>query len=40
MFPKLWHASGVAYPELLARLIALGIERHQARARLSTHYAG
>jgi D-alanine-D-alanine ligase len=40
MFPKLWHESGVAYPELLARLTALGIERHQARARLSTHYAG
>jgi D-alanine-D-alanine ligase len=28
MYPKLWAASGVAYPELLHRLIQLGIERH------------
>jgi D-alanine-D-alanine ligase len=40
MYPKLWQASGVSYPDLLARLVALGIERHQARARLSTHYGG
>jgi len=40
MYPKLWEASGVPYPELLARLVALALERHQARARLSTHYAG
>jgi len=40
MFPKLWQASGVSYPDLLARLVTLGIERHQARARLSTHYGG
>ena len=40
MYPKLWQASGVSYPELLARLVTLGIERHQARVRLSTHYGG
>jgi len=40
MFPKLWEASGVSYPDLLARLVTLGIERHQARARLSTRYGG
>jgi D-alanine-D-alanine ligase len=40
MYPKLWQASGVSYPDLLARLVTLGIERHQARARLSTHYGG
>jgi D-alanine-D-alanine ligase len=40
MYPKLWQASGVSYPELLARLVTLGIERHQARASLSTHYGG
>ena len=40
MYPKLWEASGLSYPELLARLVALGLERHQARARLSTHYGG
>ncbi len=40
MYPKLWEASGISYPDLLARLVALGLERHQARARLSTHYGG
>ena len=40
MYPKLWQASGVSYPDLLARLVTLGVERHQARARLSTHYCG
>ena len=38
MFPKLWEASGLAYPDLLARLVGLGIERHAARARLRTDY--
>jgi D-alanine-D-alanine ligase len=28
MYPKLWAASGVSYPELIERLIQLGIERH------------
>jgi D-alanine-D-alanine ligase len=40
MFPKLWEASGLAYPDLLARLVELGRERHAARARLSTDYPG
>jgi len=40
MYPKLWQASGLAYGELLARLVALGVERHGARARLRTHYGG
>lgn len=34
MFPKLWEASGVSFPSLLDRLIALAIERHQAKGRL------
>lgn len=34
MYPKLWEASGLAYPALLDRLIALAIERHRERARL------
>lgn len=38
MYPKLWEASGVPYEELLGRLVALGIERHAARARLRTDY--
>lgn len=28
MYPKLWAASGVAYPELIERLIRLGLDRH------------
>jgi D-alanine-D-alanine ligase len=36
MFPKLWEASGLPYPDLLARLVALARERHEARARLRT----
>jgi D-alanine-D-alanine ligase len=33
MYPKLWAASGVAYPELIDRLIQLGIERHEDKKR-------
>ncbi len=36
MFPKLWQASGLAYPDLLARIVELARERHAARARLLT----
>jgi D-alanine-D-alanine ligase len=28
MYPKLWAASGLSYPDLIVRLIELGIERH------------
>ena len=28
VFPKLWEASGLAYPDLLDRLLALALERH------------
>jgi len=38
MFPKLWQASGVGYEELLARIVSLARERHEARARLRTDY--
>ncbi len=38
MYPKLWEASGLGYPDLLARLVALGLERHAARAALRTDY--
>jgi D-alanine-D-alanine ligase len=38
MYPKLWEASGLLYPDLLARLVSLGMERHAARARLRTDY--
>ena len=33
MYPKLWAASGVTYPELIDRLIQLGIERHEDKKR-------
>jgi D-alanine-D-alanine ligase len=33
MYPKLWAASGVAYPELIDRLLQLGLERHAERLR-------
>lgn len=34
MYPKLWEASSLPYPELLDRLIELGFERHRQRAEL------
>jgi D-alanine-D-alanine ligase len=33
MYPKLWAATGVPYPELIDRLIQLGIERHGDKKR-------
>src|SRR5438094_1930804 len=33
MYPKLWEASGLAYPALVDRLIALALERHAARGK-------
>ena len=36
MYPKLWAASGVDYPALLDRLIALALERHAEKQQLRT----
>jgi D-alanine-D-alanine ligase len=33
MYPKLWAASGLAYPDLIDRLILLGIERHEDKKK-------
>jgi D-alanine-D-alanine ligase len=33
MFPLLWAASGLAYPDLVARLVDLAVERHAGRRR-------
>ena len=33
MYPKLWAASGLGYPELIERLIQLGQERHEEKKR-------
>jgi D-alanine-D-alanine ligase len=32
MYPKLWAASGISYPELIDRLIQLGLERHKEKS--------
>jgi D-alanine-D-alanine ligase len=36
MYSKMWAASGVSYPTLLDRLIALAIERHSEKQQLRT----
>ena len=37
MYPKLWQAAGVAYPELIDRLVALALARHSRRRRNTKH---
>jgi D-alanine-D-alanine ligase len=37
MYPKLWQASGVPYPELIDRLVELALERHARRRHNTTH---
>jgi D-alanine-D-alanine ligase len=36
MYPKLWEASGLSYPDLIDELVRLALERHERRGRLST----
>jgi D-alanine-D-alanine ligase len=36
MYPKLWEASGVPYPELIGRLIELAVERHALERKRGT----
>jgi len=36
MYPKLWEASGISYPQLVDRLLRLALERHQDRQQNST----
>lgn len=38
MYPKLWEASGIPYPRLVDRLVALALERHREKARTRFHY--
>ena len=40
MYPKLWEASGLPYPELLDRLIELALERHADKSRSQITYRG
>ncbi len=35
MYPKMWAASGLAYPELIDRLIQLALERHAEKKKTS-----
>jgi D-alanine-D-alanine ligase len=37
MYAKLWEASGLTYPALLDRLIALALERHRDKQQLRTN---
>jgi D-alanine-D-alanine ligase len=36
MYAQMWQASGVAYPDLIDRLLSLAIERHSEKQRLRT----
>ncbi len=36
MYPKMWEASGLPYPELIDRLITLALERHAEKQQLRT----
>ncbi len=36
MYPKLWEASGIGYPELVDRLVRLALERHAERQENQT----
>ena len=38
MYPKLWEASGIPYPELIDRLIELALERHRDKMRTEVSY--
>jgi len=38
MYPKLWEATGISYPELLDELIELAIERAQEKKKLKIEY--
>ena len=40
MYPKLWHATGIPYTELITLLIELALERHAERARTSFTFEG
>jgi D-alanine-D-alanine ligase len=38
MYPKLWQATGIPYPELLDRLVELALERHKEKEKLERSY--
>ncbi|MCF8587411.1 D-alanine--D-alanine ligase family protein [Gordonia liuliyuniae] len=38
MYPKMWENSGIAYPDLIDRLVALALEVHRRRSSFSTEH--
>ena len=38
MYPKLWEASGISFPDLLDRLIVLALDRHRQKNELKRTY--
>jgi D-alanine-D-alanine ligase len=38
MYPKLWEATGVSYPDIIERLVDLALERHADKSRSATSY--
>jgi D-alanine-D-alanine ligase len=36
MYPKMWEATGLSYPQLIDELVRLALERHERRSRFST----
>jgi len=38
MYPKLWQLSGISFPELIDRLIALALDRHADESKLKTKF--
>lgn len=39
MYPKMWEATGIAYPDLIDRLVALALEVHRRRSAFSIEHA-
>ena len=38
MYPKLWEASGISYPDLIDQLVALALDNHRRRVGFSTEH--
>jgi len=38
LFPRMWEASGIPFPGVVDRLIALALDRHARRAKLATSF--
>ena len=38
MYPKLWEVSGLSYPQLLDKLIDLGLEQHKNKKRKGVNF--